>query len=367
MKYKRYLKNTFLSLLLIIGGSQAAKAYTGHCTATNGTYNYYYNFGNLTVVDPKGNKPGYLFPRPYQWNLGGYYTGSCDCDPVEESTPGYIAGDTFFKSMTSLSPGHIDGTRNFFIVNNYLEVATEVWIAGSRKIFQPTPWDNESNDFSALGHYAKDNYYRCYNPDLAIEKYMTWETGSQGKLFLYITKPFVGSIFVENVKVIDIYASTTSGSFGGAPMSSVWINGQISVPQNCIIDAGQIITVDFGKIWSGDITTKGQKPAGYVNKQIKASMKCNNIAAYTNLTLRFESEVSPDYPDAIKTDNPDVGVQLFDENGKLILPNTGLMSFHIDDNYEATVSFQVAPVSTTGNVPTAGQFKALAYIRVDFA
>ena len=362
MKSNAYLKlniirDSILLVLLIFGCTHTAKAYTGICSPKSGTYNYNYNFGMLTVVDPKGNKPGYLFPRAYEWNLNGTYAGSCDCDPDDEDSPGHIEPDTYFSSDTQLPQGHNDGSHTFFILNDYLEVTTEVYISGNRDAFIPSPLHNESN------YYSKGkvhNNHMCSTGN-------NWASGSKGKLWLYITKPFVGTIYIGSVKILDIYASRTLNSYGSVPMSSVWVSGVINVPQNCIIDAGQLITVDLGKIWSGDITTKGQKPAGYVNKQIKASMKCNNIAAYTNLTLRFESEVSPNYPDAIKTDNPDVGVQLFDENGKLILPNTGLMPFHIDDNYEATVSFQVAPVSTTGNVPTAGQFKALAYIRVDFA
>lgn len=364
MKYKRYLKNIFLSLLLIFGGSQAAKAYTGACSPTNGTYNFTYNFGNITVVDPKGNKPGYLFPRPYEWNLGGKYNASCDCDPVKEDESN-TNSDTYYSTATILNTGHSDGTYQFFTVNDYLEVTTSIWMAGTRLAFIPTPWNDENNLFSK-GGFARA--YKCKDPTNPNRTSgSTWTTGSQGKLLLYIAKPFVGTIFVENVKVVDIYASLTPGSYGSIPMSSVWINGLISVPQNCIIDSGQIITVDFGKIWSGDFTTKGQKPVGYIEKKIKASMKCNNIAAYTNLTLRFQSEVSPDDSTFIKTDNADVGVELLDENGKLVLPNNGLMPFTINENYEASVSFQVAPVSTTGNVPTAGQFKALAYIRVDFA
>lgn len=73
-------KKIILGLFLIIGTTQVAKAYTGACSADNGTYNYYDNFGMLTVVDPKGNQPGYLFPRAYNWNLGGEYTATCDCD-----------------------------------------------------------------------------------------------------------------------------------------------------------------------------------------------------------------------------------------------------------------------------------------------
>lgn len=351
-------KTIIVSLFLITGLIEDAIAYTGACTPDGGTYNYYDNFGMLTVVDPKGNKPGYLFPRSYNWNLGGSYTAPCDCDPESEDGVVGTIKATYFKTETTLPLGHTEGKLTFYKINDYLEVSTSVWIAGKRLAYIPTPWYDESNMYDNLGHWCAGS---------VVGHTDGYSSGSKGQLWLYISKPFVGVTYIENVKVIDIYGTLTPGSYGNTPMSSVWVNGQVSVPQNCIIDAGQLITVDFGKIWSGDFTTKGQKPVGYIEKKIKASMKCNNIAAYTNLTLRFQSEVSPDDSTFIKTDNADVGVELLDENGKLVLPNNGLMPFTINENYEASVSFQVAPVSTTGNVPTAGQFKALAYIRVDFA
>lgn len=360
------LKELILSLFFIIAAMQGAKAYTGECTPDSGTYNYRYNFGMLNVVDPKGNKPGYLFPRPYQWNLGSVYTGTCDCDPANEGPDSPIP-NKYFQTRTSLASGHKDGTRNFFIINDYLEVATSVWVEGGLFQYVDTPWSSQSNEYASLNHVVGNNGHSCKSPDLTQSNYLTFTTGSKGQLWMYITKSFVGDIYIPDIKVEDIYASMTPDVFGGTPVSSIWINGQISVPQKCEINAGQIITIDFGKIWSGDFTTKGQKPLGYVEKQIKASMKCNNINAYTNLTVRFESETTPEYPDAIKTNNPDVGVELIDDSGKLILPNTGLIPFQINENYEATVTFKAAPISTTGNVPTAGQFQALAYIRVDFA
>ncbi|MFO6492715.1 fimbrial protein [Hafnia alvei] len=362
----KYLKKLLLAFFTLLGGTHVTMAYTGACTANNGTYSYNYNFGFLTVIDPAGNKPGYLFPRPYAWNLGGNYSMSCDCDPAVENqiwAKDHYVPDAYFKTETNLPLGHSDGVHQFYIINDYLETTEEVWVAGNKLAYVAVPWVDVSNETSKGGSFS----YSCKDPNDPKRTNAGWTTGSKGSLWLYIKKPFVGSIFVENIKVLDIFASVTPGSYNSSPVSSIYVQGQVTVPQNCEINAGQIITVDFGKIWSGDFTTKGQKPDGYVAKNIKASMKCNNINAYTNLTIRFQSEISSDYPDAIKTNNPDIGVEIIDDNGHLVLPNTGLIPFHIDDKYEASVTFKAQPVSTTGNPPSAGQFQAQAYIRVDFA
>lgn len=347
-------KKIILSLLFIIGVMQGAKAYTGICWPEGGPHIYNYNFGQITVIDPKRNKEGYLFQQPNKWNIGGDYAASCDCPA------GSLVYQTYFKGTTNLPLGHNDGTSQFYIVNDYLESKSQFWIGGSSAAvgYYDIPFTGVSNQYK--------NHSDCATPGQT--RPINWRSGNSGKVWLYIRKPFVGVVYVENVNIADIYANDLDPeNYGNLPLSSVYLSGMVSVPENCEINAGQIITVDFGKIWSGDFTTKGQKPDGYVAKNIKASMKCNNINAYTNLTIRFQSEISNDYPDAIKTNNPDIGVEIINDNGHLVLPNTGLIPFNIDDKYEASVTFKAQPVSTTGNPPSAGQFQAQAYIRVDFA
>lgn len=264
-------KKIILSFIFIIGATPAVKAYTGACTADNGTYNYYDNFGMITVVDPKGNQPGYLFPRAYNWNSGNRYTATCDCDPVKEKKAG-VNLDIYYKASSTLSIGHTDGTLQFYKINGYLEVSTLIWIGGVLSQYVATPFHDINNE-SSKQSYASVSYVCGANAD------SYFSSGSKGLLWLYITKPFVGAIQIGNTKVIDLYSTTKPGSYSSLPMSSVWVSGQITVPQNCEVNAGQIITVDFGKIWSGDFATKGQKPNGYIAKDIKASMKCNNVNA----------------------------------------------------------------------------------------
>lgn len=233
-----------------------------------------------------------------------------------------------------------------------------MYVGGQVKAYKPTPWVSVSNGQP--------------EPCTTTEYTSTsFGTGSKGQLSLYIKKAFVGTVIIPQTRVIDIYGSVSADSasvtFGGTALASVSISGQVIVPQTCSVNAGQIVTVDFGSFMSGEFKNKGQMPSGYTPKTITVPIKCNGMDANASLTLRFQAEASADEPAAIKTSNDDVGVQITDDSGKVIEPNSGLIPFQLDDNLQATVTFHAAPISTTGNAPAEGTFSATAYIRVDFA
>lgn len=339
---------TGLLVLLSISGfiSSSANASTGWCTESNmSPVSFTYNFGTKQISDPTQNIAGTSFPNAFTWNLGSTYSASCDCGS------GNVFQSTYYKTETELPLGHSDGTYQYYKINDYLEVATSIYLAGERKQYIPTPWIDESNETTS-NNSCDANY--------------AFATGSQGKLSLYIAKSFIGTSDI-NSKVLSIYGSSMSGSYGGSPLVNLYIQGQVIVPQTCSVNAGQIVTVDFGSFMSGEFKNKGQMPSGYTPKTITVPIKCNGMDANASLTLRFQAEASADEPAAIKTSNDDVGVQITDDSGKVIEPNSGLIPFQLDDNMQATVTFHAAPISTTGNAPAEGTFSATAYIRVDFA
>ncbi|EPG4210108.1 fimbrial protein [Klebsiella michiganensis] len=341
---KLFSRLFLIFVMSIVGYSSVAWAGTGWCTPQGGTPTQFnYNFGALTVSDISKNSAGTSFPDAFSWNLGTTTTVSCDCDGS--------AAIFYFNTETSLPVGHSDGNLTYYTINDYLEGATEMYISGGVKAYLPVPIVNQSNKGTSN--------WGCGGISVG--------TGNQGHLSLYIKKPFVGTVNIPSTKLYSLYESTTSGSFGGTPISELYISGQVIVPQTCSINAGQIVTVDFGSFMSGEFKNKGQMPAGYTPKTITVPIKCNGMDANASLTLRFQAEASADEPAAIKTSNDDVGVQITDDSGKVIEPNSGLIPFQLDDNLQATVTFHAAPISTTGNVPAEGTFSATAYIRVDFA
>jgi minor fimbrial subunit len=146
------------------------------------------------------------------------------------------------------------------------------------------------------------------------------------------------------------------------------MSGEIIVPQNCELNTGHDIIMDFGNIGASAFSHAGagNKPAG-VNPQTKViNIKCMNIDAQAMLSLRLESnDVSGNF---MVSDNKDLGFVVADKDKKPLTPNTlsSTIPFQLDDNASASVPITAWPVSVTGNKPTEGKFTAEGYLRVDF-
>ncbi|MCS2147951.1 fimbrial protein, partial [Scandinavium manionii] len=134
-------------------------------------------------------------------------------------------------------------------------------------------------------------------------------------------------------------------------------------------NAGTQVVVDLGSVYASDLKVQGQAPTNYTPKEIKIPIQCNDISATANLTMRIEGTPSADVPDAIQSDNKDVGVIVTDEHNVPLTPNNSsrVVPFKLDDSYRSNVILYAYPVGTTGNPPQEGLFTTLAYLRVDFS
>lgn len=348
----KYLSAIFVQCLvgalLFLGSIHSGWAMTdGPCYPTPSTHQFHFNFGTYPIKNKESNTPGVLLDDMYEWHSGDEFQGYCECN----TQVGFQTATTKFKTESPLPQGHTSG---FYKINDYLEFTMSIYFyqAPNGGKYFPLPINNISNNDS-------EPCYRAIQPH-------TFASGSDGILSLYVRKAFVGGTVIIDQKLIDIYASRTT-TYGPNPLASIYMAGTITAPQKCVINAGQMVTVDFGNIPASHFATKGQAPTGYTPKTISTAIKCTNVDAYANLTVRFQADTSPSYSSAIKTNNPDVGVIMTDANGKLTQPNSGLIPFKLDSKAEATVTFKATPVSTTGKAPGLGKFTAQAYIRVDFA
>jgi type 1 fimbria pilin len=339
MKLIRLVKLTLGGLLCLFSVSSFAA--TGWCTTVGGTK--IYNFPFVKLFDnPEDNKAGTYFPRTYEWSLAANYAANCDCT---------APANTFYKTVV---PGDLTATRDYnglhyYSLNPYLEVATELYVGGNKRKWIATPFNNEDNEFPS-----------------ACSGVTNWISGANGYVSLYFTRAFVGQVDIPSTKVLDLYGTKVSGSYGGVPMSSVYMSGSVTVPQSCNINAGQVINVNFDNIMSNDIKTKGDIANGFTPKVVNMTLACNNISNGVVVSLSFSGEPSGGDPTALKTDNNDIGVRVRDANGNIVPPENGSLPVTFDySSQSGTSSMTLAPMNVTGNPPALGRFNAVATINAE--
>lgn len=337
MKLIKLVKPIVGGILFLFSASSFAK--TGWCTPENGTMDYSFVF-DKTYTDPLQNKTGTLYKRTAPWDLGTSYYASCDCT---------ASNVTFFKTtVPGLTASRSLNGLNFYTLNKYLEVATELWIEGSAQDYFATPFASVSNYYS--GSCARGAY----------------RTGSKGYVSLYIANPFVGQLVIPKTKILDLFGSKTNNSFGGIPMSSVYMSGTVTVLQSCDINAGQVINIDFGNLNAKDIKTKGENAAGFIPRIVNMTVACNNISDGVKISLSISGDAASGDPSALATNNDDIGVRILDAGGNAVSPNDGRLPVAFDYAAQTgTSSMSLAPMNVTGNAPSSGEFTAIATIRAE--
>ncbi|ROS15278.1 type 1 fimbria pilin [Raoultella sp. BIGb0399] len=337
------INRCLLALLMLLAGR--AWAYTYTCEPKSGTpTNLAGDFGTVTISDPTQNTAGQTFDAAASWNTGKKIPVRCD-------TPNSASGRRF-TATSPLPVSSNDGTRTWYRVNEYLDTAIKINANGLRYI----PFKNL---YTASGNDSNGG--------------TQMSAGSSGVIDLKIVRPFVGTTSFDNIHVADVFLSHKSGVYSPNPIAEVYLNGIISVPQNCTVNAGTIISVDLGTVYASDFKAPGEKPANYTPKSFSFPIQCNYGASLANLTLRVDGTASADNSNALQSNNPDVGVIVTDDSGTILAPNNlnsalPLQLNQVDeDNYSTTVTLEAYPVNTTGKPPAEGTFTTLALLRVDFA
>jgi len=330
-----------IALLGVVFVSVPAMA-NGNCTNINGPNQITIDTGNLTITSPESNTPGFIMDKAYSWG-GQSTTFSCDCT---------ANGNWTLSSIMLLPPSD----NGWYSYNDYLDMKltiTNIGGIGSREV----PFVN-----------LVASKATCYSG------VKTWPnaSGTNGFISLRVKKSVVGVVNLPQVKVAAIYACLANDGLCDAstpPTAEYYFSGTVTVPQNCTINAGTQLSVPLGDFYSSDFKTVGQKPDNYTPKSFTVPITCNDMSATANLTLRIEGNASVDVPDALQSDNSDVGVIVTDESGHSLVPNdmTSKIPFQLDADNSSNITLHAYPVGTTGNTPAVGTFTTLAYLRVDFA
>ncbi|ENZ7484585.1 fimbrial protein [Klebsiella aerogenes] len=147
--------------------------------------------------------------------------------------------------------------------------------------------------------------------------------------------------------------------------------GSVTVPQTCEIQPGSVFEINLGDIAQRDIVAGGigNRPKGFINRPLTVKVACSGgVEADALLNVRLEGTAAVGHPQALASDNPDVGVVITKSDGSTVLkPNdiNSVIPMQLS-NGQGSVVIQSYPISLTGNAPEVGLFTTLAYLRFDF-
>jgi type 1 fimbria pilin len=302
-----------------------------------------YDFGSI-IMSATDNTAGMIKNDVTSFNMKGSAALWCDC--TESSR-------LYFSSSMNI-PDDGDG---WFKLNDYLDIKLNINFNGT---YRNIPFQDASTG-SASGAYCQKQNIIGGTP-----------TGGSGKLSLKITHPFVGQTFIPSQVIAQecITSGVTGVNCTQANAAYVYsFSGSVTVPQNCTINSGTQVVVNFGSLYSSDFTTAGEKPKNFTPQTFNVPIQCNDISASANLTIRLEGTQSTGFNDAIQSDNKDVGVVVQDQAGNTLTPNArnSVVPFTLDGNGYSDVTLTAYPISITGLPPSEGVFTALAYLIVDFS
>lgn len=355
MKTLKLVRHFFACCGVVVSGlclTQQVQAATDICTP-NGAGNYEFPFSPV-LTDPTLNVTGHIIENASEgnWNSAQQYNVTCDCTPVRNAKGELIMGASYISAIPTLStPDVTIGPLKYYVLDDYLSVASQVYISGAYgipgKLF-PTPFINESNGFSTnpadVGQLCTSNY----------------ASGSGGIINLRFRRPFVGVRKIPKIKLLDIYITSRNVPHGNTPVASVSMAGTVTVPQRCDISPSPI-TIDLGDIMSSKFKTKGAMPDGFtpVNKQL--TLACLNISDGVKVNLTFRATPDPSMSDALKTSNSDIAIMIKDGSGNVISPNNGQLPVNMTGlgtlNSNGQTEINVYPVNVTGKTPAVGTFE----------
>lgn len=350
------MKRVYLCLVALLMTGFSTQVFAVYCEAKGGTQSFEFNYVT-TISNPTENVPG-TKAWFQNWNLSGEYGATCHCPYNNNQT------QLYYRAISALAPVPVgtnvpDHSKKWFIIPNdkgdsNLAISTQVFIAGYLKQLVDVP-------FSGVGNLMVKPW--C-SPNISLA------TGATGKITLTFLRPFIGQVVIPRVKVIDLYAGTNTNedSFKGTPVASVYIQGTVTAIQSCKINDGQVIEVPFGQIAANDFRIKGAGPTGYTNRIIDVKYKCTNIANGVDVVMTLEAATSPQLPNAILTNNPDVGIMVYHNGNNEVIPHQTPLPITIttiSGQQTGSTTLFAKPVNTTGKLPQRGPFEATASLNIN--
>lgn len=211
-----------LSLLGCVFGF-SGKAFAGDawgpCTPVDGT-TYHYNVDvDVGVPDASKNVAGTVLTDVMNWSNGQNVSIICECpDSYKNEKDTLIQGVSAIANMTK----DIGGFKYYYLTDE-LSVSTKIQVSSGQYGFVPFKGQQA---LQVTG---------CN--EVITTPYM----GGGGLLSFLITKPFIGDSVIPPTLIAELYASKTNKDYGTIPISSVSIQGRVTITQDCEIKPGTVL------------------------------------------------------------------------------------------------------------------------------
>lgn len=336
--------------LLLCGGLlslDASAAIEGEITPVGGPKMY-----NIDVVNQDITNNSIGATIPYEFSLGGQYSGIASCTiPMENQAIYYSATASLMQQGSA--PGYLK-------LNDYMDVKIEIYIRGQRMDYFAVPFYNESNN-------AFQN--KCVPP---TTQFNNFESGAKGRVTFMITKPIVNGVNLLGTEIAKLYGrlGNYSSGMGSTPMSIVSINsGVITVPDKCIVNSGSPIVVDFDTIPSSGSLLNGNNYSRPVPIQVKCeggSFANGNLNIRLGIQQANTASFNSDYLGTTgAVDRSNLGIILKDSGGSLVAANRfyDVPGFN---NNQGTWNLTAAPIANAGTNVLEGDFQASATVVAEF-
>ncbi|EFE08418.1 type 1 fimbria D-mannose specific adhesin FimH [Citrobacter youngae] len=333
---KRQTGLLLASALLLMAQSSWATV----CQNSNGTpTDVFYDLSN--VFNSSNNQPGQVVTLPEK---SGWIGVNATCPA------GTWVDYTYRSYVTDLPVQSTEGGFQYLKLNDYLLGAMSITDSYAGLFYPPRNYIRMGVD----GNVSKQKPFGVQDSNLVFK--------------LKVIRSFINMVPIPRQTMFRVYVTTTTGDALSTPVYTISYSGKVEVPQNCEVNAGQIVEFDFGDIGASLFSQAGagNRPEG-INPQTKTvAIKCTNVAAQAYLTMRVEAEKASGQ--MMVSNNPDLGFIVADSRGNPLTPNnlSSNIPFQLDDNAAASVGIRAWPVSVTGNKPTEGPFTARGYLRVDY-
>ena len=341
-----------LSGILMLISLSAFSAPTGYCVADSGTFHNVLPFSGTTITVQQ-NRAGQVVERDVDNGLS--YQGHCYC---QTDINGSWAHIYYAAIMNPALPE--SGARSgiqYYNLDEYLDVGVSFYILG--KGYFNAPFADQPNQPS-------DGVYKCHG---VAGDPLPFYSGGQAKLYFYIKQPFIGKIVIPQTLISKLYGTITPDDPLNVAMSDVYIAGDITAPQSCTINAGQIIEFDFKQIPASEFSSTAGTALTARKQTQTVNVDCTGMAQGQDVDVSLHASPVASDPTMIQTSNPDVGIKVYDEFNNEVNVNGGIMETEMGrirlGEEDGSLTFSAAPASATGARPEPGVFDATATINVE--